>query len=136
VRGAPVAALGLTLLIACRGQADGVHKAEVLPTPVTGVVVTFEPKGHDCNPNIGCPYAYTLKLTNQMDRDVQVQTCNVLAKQINLALNTIGGVDLAAGATRTFDGYRYLKLPKNDVASLVDTEVTCEGLDWHGEPPV
>ena len=136
VRRLPVATLALTLLIACRGQAAGVHQAEVLPTPVTGVVVEFEPKGHDCNPNIGCPYAYRLRLTNPMDRDVQVQTCSASAEQIDLALNTIGGVEIAAGATGTFDGYRYLKLPKHGATGLVNTEVRCEGLDWHGDPPV
>jgi hypothetical protein len=130
------AVLVLTLLAGCQGEAAGVHQAEVLPTPVTGVVEAFVPKGHDCNPHVGCPFAYTLKLTNPMDRNVQVQTCSVPAKQVDLALNTIGGVDLAAGATGSFDGYRYLKLPKHAIDGFDGSTVTCQGLDWHGDPPI
>jgi len=135
VKLALTAVLGLTLFVACRGQADGINQADVLPTPLTGNVLTIHPQGHDCIPD-GCPFAYTLKVTNPMDRDAQVKSCEVTGDQVELTLNTVSGVDVRAGATRRVDGYRYLPLAKNEAAALVGSAVTCEGLDWHGDPPV
>jgi phage tail tape-measure protein len=120
------------LLVACRGQADGVRSAEVLPMPLTGVVLTIGPRGHVCGSG-GCFFDYTLRLTNPMDQDAQVRSCDVTGKQVELPLNTVSGVDVKAGATRKVEGSR--DLPK-DADRLAGSAVTCEGLDWHGDPPV
>jgi hypothetical protein len=83
----------------------------------------------------GCPFTYTLRLTNPMDRDAQVKSC-VMADNVEVWLNSVSGVYLKAGATRKGDGWSYVPLPKDAAKGLAGSPVTCDGLDWHGNPPI
>ncbi len=132
VKGVLAVVLGLTLPVACDA---GATTAEVLPTPVTGVVTSVHAERGHCAAT-GCRFAYTLKLTNPMDRDAQVESCNVTGSQASLPLNAVGGAYLKAGATGTFGGNFVLRLTKRTGEMLVSSAVTCAGLDWHGEPPI
>lgn len=118
--------------LACGGAG---HSAEVLPTPIAGEVLKATAGHHACSAD-GCPFSFEVRLTNPMDRDAQVQACSVVGQQLQLSLNTIGGVYVKAGATEVAEGNRFLPLKKKAAAGLVGQSLSCEGLDWHGNPPI
>jgi hypothetical protein len=67
-----------------------------------------------------------------------VQECSLAAPR-DMQLPVTGpaaGVALLAHSQRTLTGRFFLPMPKQAAENLVGQEVSCTGLDWHGDPPI
>ena len=116
-------------------HAGDVRQAEILPTPLPGVVLSANIQHGKCGAD-GCTFTYRLRITNPMDRDVNVQECRLVDGSLRLPLTTIAGVGFRAHATKTVSATYVLPVDKDAASGLVDQRVTCTGLDWHGNPPI
>jgi len=131
-----IALISLTFTsVACRGQAQGVHSAEVLPTPVTGVVLTATANHHKCSTD-GCLFTYRLRLTNPMNQDVNVHDCLIPGILRLPILGAPAGADVSANATIRLRSTAQLPIKKSEADGLQGEAVTCTALDWHGNPPI
>ena len=85
-----------------------------------------------------CLVSYELRISNSLNRDVQVLQCTVdNGSGLELALNEgVSGAYIAAGQTKMVEGGRYLSIEAKEARDLVGRIVVCDGLDWHGNPPV
>jgi hypothetical protein len=93
--------------------------------------------GGECSSD-GCQFDYKVRITNPTDRDADVQECS-LAEPRDMQLSVTGpaaGVAILAHTSRTLAGRFVLPIPKNAAKDLVGKEVSCQGLDWHGDPPI
>jgi len=123
----------VVVLTACDSN-QGVHQAEVLPTPLPGVVLSAYAHGK-CVTD-GCPFSYRLRFTNPMDRDVNVEECQLVNESLRLPLTTIAGVEISANGTTTARATYLLPIDKSAANGLVGQPITCTGLDWHGSFPI
>ena len=48
----------------------------------------------------------------------------------------IAGADVPAGFAQTVRSAFSLPISRDDVARLPGLTVTCQGIDWHGNPPI
>lgn len=129
-----VAALTLSLA-ACHRSVVG-HQAEVLPTLIPGVVLAAKASHHECVAD-GCLFRYRLRLTNPMDRDIHIKDCRLVDEPLQFPnLGGPAGVGISANATVTFGALAQLPIEKEAAKGLRGSEITCTGLDWHGDPPV
>jgi hypothetical protein len=115
----------------------GPSRAEVLPAPFPGTVLTARAIGGECGSD-GCQFDYKVRITNPTDRDADVQECS-LAEPRDMQLPVTGpaaGVAILAHTERTMTGRFFLPIPKDVAKDLVGQEVSCTGLDWHADPPV
>ena len=130
-----LAATLLVLIPAC-GSDSAPYRAEVLPTPFPGTVLTARAVGGECSSD-GCEFAYTVRITNPTDRDADVQRCT-LVQPPRMKLYVTGpmaGVAIRAHTVRNMSG-RFLVPGATDFANeLVGQRVSCTGLDWHGNRP-
>jgi hypothetical protein len=134
MRSRNAAAALMVLLAACQSH-GGFHQAEVLPTPLPGVVVAAHAQKGECSTD-GCPVNYRVRFTNPMDRHAQVQECLLADQPLVLPLMTIAGVEVLAHATKLVTATALLPIRKDDAEQLVGQTIACTGLDWHGNPPI
>jgi hypothetical protein len=128
-------AILIVLLTACESN-QGIKQAEALPTPLTGVVLAARAGNHKCSPD-GCLFIYRLRVTNPMDRAVNVQECRRVDDSLRLPLTGVpAGVEVSANATITVGGTFLLPVAKDEAKGLLGVAVTCTGIDWHSQPPV
>jgi hypothetical protein len=129
-------AMLLSLSAAC--QSDGSpFRAEVLPTPFPGTVLTVRSAGGGCSPD-GCEFAYTMRVENPTDRDADVQEC-ALVDAPHMKLHVTGpmpGVAIRAHAVRHVNGRFLLPSGRKGANDLIGQRVSCTGLDWHGNEPI
>jgi hypothetical protein len=125
----------LILLSAC-GSEGAPYRAEVLSTPFPGTVLTARAMGGECTSD-GCLVDYTVRITNPTGRDVDVQTC-ILVEPPQIQLPVVGagsGIAIQAHGVRTVNGRFVLPVEKEAAQDLVRQDVSCTGLDWHGNSP-
>jgi hypothetical protein len=151
----------LLLLVACtnRSERSLVNRAEVLDEPFPATVsrvhvarvhicnaegCSFVHERH-CDTNGWCELAFTVRVTNPTDRDLNVAECTAVFGLDDSAARSapfvvpdggVGGVWLPAGTTRSTTGISALPLSYTDVRRLpASVDATCKGWDWHGNPP-
>jgi hypothetical protein len=124
----------LSLLAACHTD-TGVHHAEVLSTPFPGTVLSFTAAHGHCT-QAGCPFDYRVQVTNPTDRDANVEECALQTPSLRLPMVAIGGIGISAQTTTTARAHFILPIPKDDAGGLVGRDLTCIGLDWHGNAPI
>jgi hypothetical protein len=93
--------------------------------------------GGECSSD-GCQFDYKVRITNPTDRDADVQECS-LAEPRDMQLSVTGpaaGVAILAHSQRTVTGRFFLPMRKDAAENLVGQEVSCTGLDWHGNQPI
>jgi hypothetical protein len=122
------------LLAGC-GAGTNVHHAEVLTTPFPGTLVSFDAAHGKCSED-GCPFRYRVQITNPTDGDASVQRCLLQTPPLGIPVMGIGGATVPARATTTVTTYFSLPIQKDMAADLVGRDVTCTGLDWHGNAPI
>jgi hypothetical protein len=126
----------LVFLAACGLDAEGVRQAETLPTPFPGAVLAAHATNNECSPD-GCQFVYRVRITNPTDRDANVQECVLIEPpQMRLPVMGIGGLAIRANSTRTASARFVLSIGKDAAKDLVGQDVSCVGLDWHGDPPI
>ena len=129
--------LGATILLlmspAC--HAWPAHQAEILAPEFPGTLLNIRRAGQ-CTPN-GCPFVYRVRVTNPTDRDANVQGCILPSAGIRLPVMGIAGFAIPAHATKTVLA-RFLLPGVNRVAAAgwAGRNLSCVGLDWHGDPPI
>jgi hypothetical protein len=125
----------LSLFFGCHGGV-GVQRAEVLSTPFPGTLVSLDPAVGTCI-EAGCPFEYSVRITNPTDRDASVQACMLQALRLRIPVLPIpAGVGIPPHTTTTAGGHFFLPIPKDHAEGLVGRDVTCTGLDWHGNAPI
>ena len=123
--------VGLGLLAACCGT----HRADTLPMPLPGKFLSFEAMKGPCSSN-GCFFRYRIQVTNPTDRDVNVQRCLVTDPTLMyLVLEGPAGLFVPGKTSRTTTAKYEVPLPKSAATALRANVPSCEGLDWHGDPP-
>jgi hypothetical protein len=131
-----LAVVALLVLLAACDSSGGVHSAEVLSTPVSGVVLTATANHHKCSTD-GCLFTYRLRLTNPMDLDVSVQDCRLASEPLRLPImGQPGGAPMSANEVVTQRTTAQLPIKKAGVKRLRGADVTCTALDWHGDAPI
>jgi hypothetical protein len=111
-----LAASFLVSITTCSSH-GGSSRAEVLPTPLPGTVLTARAMGGACSSD-GCLFDYKVRITNPTDRDADVQECS-LAEPRDMQLSV-------TGSRRCRDRGSF----KSDVDGEVrppDTKERCEG---------
>jgi hypothetical protein len=126
--------IALALFVGC-GSGTNVHHAEVLTTPFPGTLLSFDARQGKCSED-GCPFRYRVQITNPTDGDASVQRCLLQTPRLGIPVMALGGADVPARATTTVTAYFLLPIQKDMAAELVGRDVTCTGLDWHGNAPI
>ena len=128
-------ALTILLLLSSCHLGTGVHQAEVLSKPFPGIVLSAHASHGKCGPE-GCPFDYRVQITNPTDGDANVQECVLQTSSLRLPVMGIAGIGIPAQATKTVRARFLLPIQKDAAAELVGRDVTCTGLDWHGNAPI
>src|SRR5207247_9661453 len=119
----------VVLITACSGINGG--RAEVLPTPFPGTVLTAHAANGKCH-RAGCWFDYRVRITNPTDRDANVQRCRLLQRpRLWIPVMQVAGLSIRAHATRTVTASSILPAEKSGAEDLVGRRAACEGLDWH-----
>jgi hypothetical protein len=119
-------------LTACSGGHG--FQAEILPTPFPGTVLTAH--GGKCFDE-GCFFTYRVRIANPTFRDGNVQRCRLLQPpRLWVPVMHLAGLFIQAGATETVKAHFILPIERDAGGDLVGQRVACEGLDWHGHPPI
>ena len=121
------------LLAACHGN-SGVHQAETLPEVFPGTLLSIKP-AENCVAD-GCWFEYRVRITNPSERDANVQECNFPAAGIRLPVLDIAGLGIPAHATKTVRVRFLLPVAKDTTTEWPGEDLSCVGLDWHGDPPI
>jgi len=127
------ATLVLLLLTACSG--GEVHQAEILAPEFPGALLSIRPAGH-CTAD-GCPFEYRVRITNPTGVDANVQVCILPSAGMRLPVMGFAGFGIPAHATKTVFARFLLPGTKRDAAARwAGRNLSCVGLDWHGDPPI
>jgi hypothetical protein len=126
--------LVIFLFVGCHG-AVGVQRAEVLPTPFPGTLVSLDPAPGSCV-QTGCPFNYRVQITNPTDGYANVQECTLQTPHVRIPVMPVAGVGIAARSTKAVEAHYLLPIEKDAAEGLVGREVTCPGLEWHGNAPI
>jgi hypothetical protein len=116
---------------------SGIHHghADVLPQPLPGKILSFVAMEGPCSSE-GCYFRYRIRITNTTDRDANVQRCFVTHPRLTyLFIEGPAGFRVPSHATRATTAKYVVSLPKSAAAALRANVASCEGLDWHGDPP-
>lgn len=99
-------------------------------------MLTATANHHKCGAD-GCLFTYRLRLTDPMDRDVNVLDCALAEQSLRLPIiGQPGGLGISAGDSVTFCTEAVLPIQKSAARGLRGSQLTCTGLDWHGDPPI
>ena len=121
----------VVLLIACHSST---RQAETVSTPFPGTLLSIQ--AGRCTAD-GCLFNYRVRITNPTNGDANVQECILPTAGVRLPIMGIAGFDIAAHATNTVSA-RFI-LPGVDKEKITDwagRDLSCVGLDWHGDPPI
>jgi len=148
----------LLFFAACGTEQDsGVRRAEVLDEPFPATVMnlhiarlhTCGPQGcrvvkdRECNTD-GCVIAMTVRVTNPTDRDANVTRCVATVvldgsgrRRAEFWMQGPAGAWVDGGQTREVKNeIVVLPLSYTQISQLPPAvSATCEGWDWHGNPP-
>ena len=103
--------------------------------PLTAILIEADP-GHQACGDQGCPIRYVLRITNPMNQAAYVQEC--IADDPPLDLWTGGppsGRYIAANGHLRADAASFIQVDKAKMPQLVGVDLSCQGLDWHGNLP-
>ena len=110
--------------------------AEVLPTPLSGVVRSAAPGKGSCSGD-GCPARLRIEISNTTDRDAYVQMCTAQERHLDLYVTgPPAGAFVASGRSVTVGSSYLVPISKAEISALKGAHLDCSGLDWHGDPPV
>jgi hypothetical protein len=127
--------VGLSLTLGLLTACSGIRHADVLTTPLPGKILSFVAMKGPCSSD-GCFFRYRIRITNPTDRDVHVQRCLVTHPRLTfLFIEGPAGVFVRERTTRTITAKYQVSLPKSAASALQANVASCEGLDWHGDPP-
>jgi hypothetical protein len=73
----------------------------------------------------------------QFEEARSVQECRLVDRRLRLRVAGAGpGVSVTANATVTVAGTFLIRMPKREAKGVSGSEITCTGLDRHGDPPL
>jgi hypothetical protein len=127
------ASIVVLLLAACH-SGTGVHQAETLPGEFPGKLLSIRSAGA-CAAD-GCPFDYRVRITNPTQVDANVQECILPTAGIRLPIMGIGGFGIPAQATKAVRARFFLPIKRDVAAGWPGRDLSCVGLDWHGDPPI
>jgi hypothetical protein len=130
-------ALGVSVLtVACTTRpGPAPNQATRIASPFPGTVLTARARERTCETR-RCWVEYRVRITNPTDIDANVQTCTVEATQMRLPIMGIAGFEMPGGATKTVSAKFELPIEQRAIHGLIGADLTCTGLDWHGNPPI
>ena len=82
------------------------------------------------------PSDYRVQITNPTDGDANVQERLLQTPSLRLPVMGIAGFGIPAQATKIVRAHFLLPIKKDAAGELVGQDVTCTGLDWHGNAPI
>jgi hypothetical protein len=120
----------MVLLAACHAG----HQAETLSQPFPGQLLSIRSAGR-CTRD-GCPFEYRSRITNPTQIDANVQECILPTAGIRLPIMGIAGFGIPAQVTKTIRSRFLLPVKKGATLGWTGRDLSCLGLDWHGDPPI
>lgn len=118
-------------------------RSNLIDTPFPGVIVSASaPHPKKCTDQ-RCLATYEVTITNPTQKDANVLECHLDDGQdpamggLTIPVATAGsGVAILGGATARASAMYILPVSPASIERLVGLTVTCQGIDWHGNPPI
>jgi hypothetical protein len=112
----------------------GTRQAETLLGAFPGKLLSIRSAG-GCTTD-GCPFEYRARITNPTQVDANVQECILPTAGIRLPIMGIAGFGIPAQATKTVTARFLLPIRQDAASGWAGRDLSCVGLDWHGDPPI
>jgi hypothetical protein len=130
----------LVIVVVLTVASCGRNTAETLETPFPGEVLSASSIHGRCSDE-GCYVRYRVRITNPTGGAANVLTCTVEDGQgpqldgLQLAVGQVSGVELLPRSTATADVAWYVPVSLDAIDHLIGVGLSCEAIDWHGDPP-